>query len=121
MRLLILGGTSFIGPAVVSRLLELGHEVTVFHRGEHERDAVPDVPPIHGDRADLARHADVLRIARPDVVIDMRAMFERDAASAVDTFRGVAGRLVAISSADVYRAYGRLHGSEPGPLEPMPI
>lgn len=37
------------------------------------------------------------------------------------SLRGVAKRIVAISSADVYRAYGRLHQSEPGPIEPMPL
>ena len=35
--------------------------------------------------------------------------------------RGVARRLVVISSQDVYRAYGRFHGKEPGPLEPLPV
>jgi nucleoside-diphosphate-sugar epimerase len=35
--------------------------------------------------------------------------------------RAIAPRVVVISSADVYRAYGRLHGSEPGPPEPVPV
>ncbi len=39
----------------------------------------------------------------------------------MDAFRGIAGRAIVISSADVYLAYGRLHGTEPGPLEPMPL
>jgi nucleoside-diphosphate-sugar epimerase len=37
------------------------------------------------------------------------------------TFRGLAGRVAALSSGDVYRAYGRLQGTEPGPLEPVPL
>ncbi len=36
-------------------------------------------------------------------------------------FRGVATRVVAASSMDVYRACGVLHGSEEGPLEPVPL
>jgi nucleoside-diphosphate-sugar epimerase len=44
-----------------------------------------------------------------------------DARAAVARFAGVARRLVALSSGDVYRAYGRVLGSEPGPLEPVPL
>jgi nucleoside-diphosphate-sugar epimerase len=46
---------------------------------------------------------------------------EDDARAAVARFVGVARRIVAISSGDVYRAYGRLVGTEPGPTEPVPI
>ena len=42
MRILIIGGTIFIGKHVVRRLDERGHDVTLFHRGEHE---APDLPP----------------------------------------------------------------------------
>ena len=38
MRVLIIGGTHFIGPAVVRSLHEMGHEVTVFHRGQTTAD-----------------------------------------------------------------------------------
>jgi len=46
---------------------------------------------------------------------------EDDTRAAMDCFRGVARRIVAISSGDVYRAYGRLLGSEPGPPEMVPL
>src|SRR5688572_15005858 len=39
----------------------------------------------------------------------------------METFRGAVGRAVVISSADVYRAYGRLHRTEPGPPDPVPL
>jgi nucleoside-diphosphate-sugar epimerase len=45
-------------------------------------------------------------------------MGERDARVAVDAFRGRAQRLVALSSGDVYHAFGRFSGLEPGPVEP---
>jgi nucleoside-diphosphate-sugar epimerase len=48
-------------------------------------------------------------------------MSAADAEPAMSAFRGIAGRIVAISSVDVYRAYGRMHGSEPGPPEPIPL
>jgi nucleoside-diphosphate-sugar epimerase len=51
----------------------------------------------------------------------MWAMTEADAQCFVDTFRGVAGRAVVISSGDVYRAYGCFHGREAGPPDPIPL
>src|SRR5437016_8283308 len=47
----------------------------------------------------------------------MIAMGERDAQAAMEAFEGRAHRLVVLSSGDVYRAYGRFIGLEPGPVE----
>ena len=121
MRVLILGGTRFIGPAVVNRLLARACDVTVLHRGDHELDPAAAVAHIHADRAHLPDvRAEVARLA-PEVVLDMAPMTAHDAEGAMSLARGVADRVVAVSSVDVYRAYGRLHGSEPGPPEPMPL
>ncbi len=117
----MLGGTGFIGPAVVARLLEAGHNVTLFHRGEHELPELEAIPHIHGDRAHLTDFGSQLRNLAPDVVLDMAPMSGADAQTAMSALRGIAGRIVAISSVDVYRAYGRMHGSEPGPPELMPL
>ena len=46
---------------------------------------------------------------------------ERQAKTMMDVFRRIAHRVVALSSGDVYRAAGILHGTEPGPLQPMPL
>ena len=48
-------------------------------------------------------------------------MTEEDSRSLLSAFRGVAGRLVVISSGDVYRAYGVFAGLEPGPADPVPL
>jgi nucleoside-diphosphate-sugar epimerase len=118
-RILVVGGTVFIGPAVVRHLAESGHEVAVFHRGQNETSLPETVRHIHGDRAAIAEHRAAIAAFAPDVVVDMRAMTEADARGVTDTVRGIAKRYVVVSSMDVYRAYGRLHGSEPGPaLEP---
>jgi nucleoside-diphosphate-sugar epimerase len=118
MRILILGGTTLTGPYAVRRLHDLGHEVTVLHRGEHEADLPSGVRHVHSDFAQLAHLA---LDPAPEVVVHMCAMTERDAESFVDRFRGVASRAVVISSGDVYRAYGRLTGLEPGPPDPIPL
>jgi hypothetical protein len=51
----------------------------------------------------------------------MIAFTERDASELVETFRGLARRSVVISSADVYRAYGRFVGLETDPIELTPL
>ena len=118
MRVLILGGTTLTGPHVVRRLHSIGHEITVFHRGEHETELPLSVRHVHGDLALLPR--EVLDPA-PDVVVHMWAMTEMAAESFLKQFRGVASRAVVISSGDVYRAYGRLTGVESGPPDTIPL
>lgn len=121
MRVLIIGGTSFIGPAVVRRLVESGHEVTLFNRGQTVADLPDGVGRITGDRHSIADFRDQFRAFAPDVVLDMRPMTEREARLTVDAVRGIASRVVAISSMDVYQAFGRLIGTEPGPPVDLPI
>jgi nucleoside-diphosphate-sugar epimerase len=121
MRILVIGGTCLTGPFVVRRLHEMGHEVVVFHRGQHETHLPPDVRHIHADRQQLAKHADEFRQFAPDVVLDNIALTEQHARSLMETFRGITRRVVVPSSMDVYRAYGRLHGTEPGPPDPVPL
>jgi nucleoside-diphosphate-sugar epimerase len=121
MRILVLGGTRFIGPRLVHRLAAASHQVAVFHRGRTDTELPPSVQRIHGDRHRLAEHVEEFRRFRPDVVVDMIAMTEQDARSLAARFRGIAGRLMVISSGDVYRAYGVFTGLESGPPEHVPI
>jgi nucleoside-diphosphate-sugar epimerase len=121
MRILIIGGTRFIGPRLVRRLAALGHEVVVFHRGKTQSDLPAAVRHVVGDRRRLAEHAAELRSLRADVVVDMIAFAEDDARALVSTFGGSAGRLVVLSSGDVYRAFGVFARLEQGPPEPTPL
>src|SRR5207248_10201638 len=57
----------------------------------------------------------------PEVVIDLILSSGRQARDLLDTFRGLAMRVLGLSSMDVYRACAVLHGLEDGPLEPMPL
>jgi nucleoside-diphosphate-sugar epimerase len=121
MQILVIGGTQFIGPFVVRRLDRLGHDVTIFHRGQTEADLPERVRHIHGARADMAQFAADFRALAPEVVLDMRAMTDYDAQATIDAVRGIARRIVAISSMDVYHAFGVLTGFEEGDIEPMPL
>ena len=121
MKVLVIGGTNFIGPDAVRALVAAGHAVTVFHRGRTEADLPPSVDHLHGDRRALADHRDAVARLAPDVVLDMVPLSGADARAVVETCRGLAGRLVAISSGDAYRAFARLTGTEPGPPDPVPL
>lgn len=114
MRILAVGGTGFVGGAVVRRLLEGGHEVAAFHRGESSGGA----EMFRGDRRDLPSFREAFQRFGPDVVLDTIAYTEAEAEGLVRTFHGVARRAVVLSSQDVYAAYGRLlrlESGAPGP------
>jgi len=121
MRMLLIGGSGFIGPHVVRTLVDCRHEVAVFHRGKASVSFPSEVRTITGDRNRLSEYATALHRFEPDVVVDVILSSAAQARQLMDTFRGVARRVVILSSMDVYRACGVLHGSEPGPLEPLPL
>ncbi len=121
MRILILGGTRFIGPAIVRDLVAQKHTVAVFHRGETRADLPSSLVHLLGDRKRLADFAPEFARFAPDVVIDTFAMTEGDASAVVGVFAGLARRIVVLSSMDVYRAYDRLRGTEPGEPESLPL
>lgn len=108
MRILVLGGTRFIGRALVMELLVSGHEVAVMHRGEHEGDLPAEVVHIHVERSRLPDRREELAIFAPDAVVDLSAMTAADA-DALDAAVDRSVPLVAASSADVYRAFASLH------------
>lgn len=113
MNVLVIGGTSgFIGTQAVWKLAAAGHAVTVFHRGQTNAELPPGVRHILGDRQYLADFLDEFRRVAPQVVIDMYLRFEREAVAVMEAFRGVADRIVAVSSQDVYRTYGVLWRNE---------
>ncbi|HLO03167.1 MAG TPA: NAD-dependent epimerase/dehydratase family protein, partial [Symbiobacteriaceae bacterium] len=120
MQILVIGGTRFMGPHVVRRLLDQGHQVTLFHRGNAPLD-LPGIQVIKGDRRRLSESATALSALQPDVILDMVPMIESDAVDLINLFRGQAGRLVAIGSADVYRNFGGLIGRVEAEPDPTPM
>jgi len=121
LRVLLIGGTGFIGTFVSRQLLAQGHELTIFHRGETNSSLSGQVPEVLGDRNQLLWYRENFRQQSPDVVIDMIGMNEDDARQLVETFRGVTQRLVVISSADVYRSYELFRGIGEAEADPRPL
>lgn len=117
----MIGGSGFIGPFVINALVQQGHDVTVFHRGEAKTPLPESVRRLHGDRNHLAAHRAEFQQWAPDIVLDFILSDDRQAQALMGTFRGLASRVIAISSQDVYLAYGVLLGREPGPPQPTPL
>ncbi len=119
MRILVIGGNGFVGTPLVRELSESGHQIAVFHRGA--ADSPGKHVQICGDRNRLPDREHDLRRFSPDVIIDLVLCSGAQAQQLVDVAEKLNARIVAISSMDVYRACGVMHGIEPGELEPMPI
>jgi nucleoside-diphosphate-sugar epimerase len=111
VRVVVIGGTKFVGPAAVGRLAAAGHEVAVAHSGAHEHEAVEAVEHLHGERGALLSPGGPVDSWRPEVLVDTfpggasAEEAEQLAACAART----GARVVAISSVDVYR-----HGVDSG-------
>ncbi len=121
MKILLIGGSGFIGRFVVRDLIAAGHHVAVYHRGRSTAPLPKGAHEIIGDRSELGwKRMDFLRI-RPDVVIDCILSSAIQAKGAMDIFRGATSRIVVLSSQDVYRAYGILLGIDTGALQQVPI
>jgi nucleoside-diphosphate-sugar epimerase len=121
MKILVIGGTNFIGLNVVLQLIEMGHEVTVFNRGETRADLPKEVKLIKGDRHNLLEYKKEFQKLAPQVVLDMIPYTAKDAQDVVDTFQDIAQRVVAISSQDVYRARDIFLQKETGIIDPIPL
>lgn len=119
MKVLLIGGTGFIGSHVARLVAAQGHAVSIFHRGRSTTP--PGVSQILGDRHRLRDATSALRGNNPDVVVDLILSSGKQALDLMAVFRGSTARVVVLSSCDVYRATAVLHGLEPGPLEPVPL
>src|SRR5262249_55197274 len=100
-----------------------GHQVTAYPRGDHEPPLPSGVRHVHSPMAarPVVGFPDELTAPGCDVVVAMHLVGESDARALAGAFRGVARRVVALSSGDVYRAYGVLRGTEEGPPDPIPL
>ena len=101
-RLLILGGTGFIGPHMVRYAVERGHEVTIFTRGRAEAD-LPEVEHLIGDRNG---NLSALENRNWDVVLDNNTQDYRWAQLSTQLLRDAAERYLFVSSISAYLSPG---------------
>jgi 2'-hydroxyisoflavone reductase len=110
MRILVMGGSRFMGPKVISALVDDGHRVTVFNRGTRPYTPPAGVGVLAGDRNDPAELGQ-LRPDDYDAVVDMSAYLRSQTESLLDVL-GRVERWVHISSGAVYRPPAELPWSE---------
>ncbi len=113
MRLLVLGGTSFVGRHLVHSARAAGMEVTLFNRGQTNPGLFADVERISGDRtSDL----DTLRGRRWDAVVDVNGYLPRVVGATLEVLGDSCGHYTFISTISVYGDVGA-----EGPSEDWPV
>lgn len=117
MRVVVLGGTRFIGRRIVERLLARGDDVLVVHRGESEPDDPGTADHLHTDRRDLAAHTGRLRAFAPDAVVDSMALTAADVDAVTPALPDVPA--VVLSSQDVYQAFADFRAGRGGTAVPI--
>ncbi|PSP18624.1 MAG: 3-beta hydroxysteroid dehydrogenase [Cyanobacteria bacterium QS_8_64_29] len=117
MRILIVGGTRFIGVYLTQLLVERGHEVTLFNRGRNA-PPVENVRQIQGDRRDASQLQQQLANEPFDAIFDNNGRELSDTQPLIDLFKDRVQRYVFVSSAGVYQASDQLPYREGDPIDP---
>lgn len=113
MKVLILGGTKFVGRAVAQDAAERGHEVTLFNRGQGNPDLFPALEHLRGDRDG---GLEALSGRRWDVVIDTCGYVPRLVRDSCELLRDATDHYTFISTCSVYADH-----SQPGQREDAPL
>ncbi|MFM7441850.1 MAG: NAD-dependent epimerase/dehydratase family protein [Snowella sp.] len=100
MRILIMGGTRFIGVYLTKALVEQGHEVVLFNRGKKPAP-IEGIQQIHGDRQDIEQ-LEKLKEEQFDVIYDNNGRELSDTKPLVELFKDQLKQFVYVSSAGVY-------------------
>jgi 2'-hydroxyisoflavone reductase len=113
MRVLVVGGTRFVGRHFVAQAVAAGHEVTLFHRGRTGGELFPDLEHRIGDRdSDLA----ALTFGRWDATADACAYVPRQVHALADALGDRGGHYLLVSSVAAYAAPGTPGIAEDAPL-----
>jgi nucleoside-diphosphate-sugar epimerase len=117
MRILVMGGTRFIGVYLTKLLVEQGHEVVLFNRG-NKPAPVAGVQQIHGDRKDVDGLNEKLSGQRFDAVFDNNGRELSDTRPLIEIFRGHLKHFIYVSSAGVYLKSDQMPHTEGDAVDP---
>lgn len=117
MRILIMGGTRFIGVYLTKILVEQGHEVVLFNRG-NKPAPVEGVKEIHGDRTDASQIKEKLSSENFDAIFDNNGRELGDTKPLADIFKGKVKHFIYMSSAGVYLKTDQLPHIEGDAIDP---
>ncbi|MEH1770797.1 NAD-dependent epimerase/dehydratase family protein [Nostoc sp.] len=118
MRILIMGGTRFIGIYLTQLLVEQGHEVVLFNRGNRPAPSLQGVGQIIGDRTDATQLKAKLSQENFDVIFDNNARELTDTQPLAEIFQDRVQHFVYMSSAGVYLKSDQLPHIEGDPVDP---
>jgi nucleoside-diphosphate-sugar epimerase len=111
--ILVLGGTGFLGPHVVTAALARGHTVTLFNRGKTHADLFPGVEKLHGDRDG---HLESLAHRTWDAVVDPSGYVPRIVKASAELLAPRVGHYVFISTISVYDKFDAVNPDETLPV-----
>lgn len=117
MKLLILGGTAYLGPEIVEEALSRGHEMTLFNRGQTRPDLFPDLEKLRGDREG---QLDALKGRKWDAVIDTSGYVPRHVRMSAELLKDSVDQYVFISSISAYEKWAPPGMDESAPEAKMP-
>jgi 2'-hydroxyisoflavone reductase len=121
LRILILGGTRFLGPALVNLAQARGHTVTLFNRGKSNPGLFPNVEKLQGDRDPLkAEGLKALEGREWDAVIDTSGYFPRMVKASAELLAPRVGQYVFVSSVSVYKEMTKADLNETDAVATMP-
>lgn len=116
-KILILGGTGFLGPATIEIAQARGHQVTMFNRGKTRPDLFPGVEKLHGDRdPKKGEGLKALEGRSWDAVIDNSAYFPRIVRASAGLLAPRVKQYLIISSISAYKEPNPENGTEDAPL-----
>ncbi|WP_218081219.1 NAD-dependent epimerase/dehydratase family protein [Anthocerotibacter panamensis] len=118
MRVLIIGGTRFVGYHLCLQLLEAGHEVTLFNRGKQKVNFPEPVERIFGDRNDFQLVKTLLEGQSFDAIFDTSGRKQEQTAAFSELYRDKIAHFVYISSAGVYTTGETWPLTEASPINP---
>ncbi|MBD1938178.1 NAD-dependent epimerase/dehydratase family protein [Microcoleus sp. FACHB-68] len=117
MRILIMGGTRFIGVYLTKILVKQGHEIVLFNRGKKPAP-VEGLQQIHGDRTDAAQLKEKLEQEEFDAIFDNNGRELSDTQPLAEIFKGRVKHFVYMSSAGVYLKSDQMPHKEGDPVDP---
>jgi nucleoside-diphosphate-sugar epimerase len=109
MKILIIGGTGFIGNQVTQMFVQNGHEVALFHRNKETSDTSLNTIEIIGTRDKILNYKNEFLSFKPDLVIDIIPYTAQDIWGLKMALKDVTENLLLLSSGDVYKVYDTFH------------
>lgn len=110
--ILLIGGTGFVGRHLIEQLSKNNHQLIVFSRQPPGFELPEGVITIQGNRRQLKQYRKQFDMFKLDVVVDLIPYTQQEANDLLETFQGITSHIIALSSADVYKAYQIFQGDK---------